>query len=129
MNAYLLKEYAPIMMYPNHLNAETGIHKVYYSLSFPTLLNQGPRPGRMPSLMADLRELKLLFNVAQEFYQDLAVDYKFFHSELDQFGEIYHSQDLPQYDENLLVYPKDYAKRHFPYTGQFMRGCIQIQTK
>jgi hypothetical protein len=128
VNHYLLKDYAPIIMYPHHLDVDANAShsKVYYSLSLPTLLNYGPRPGRMPSIMADLRELKLLFDFANEYYDNSAVDYKLFHTEPDQFGEVCHSQILPQLDQNLLIYPNSYQKRSFPYTSAFFRGCIQI---
>jgi len=126
VNHYLLKDYAPIIMHAHHLHSHADHNKVYYSLSLPTLLNYGPRPGRMPSIMADLRELKLLLDFSNEYYSDAKVNYRLFHTEPDQFGEVCHSQELPQLDKSFSRYSSIHHDRYFPYTSSFFRGCIQI---
>lgn len=129
INSYLLKKQAPIIMHPFHLNEEDEYKTVYYSLSLPTLYELAPQTKKLPSIMADIREIKMLMGIMDYYFKDSAVEYKFFHNEADRFDEILDSKTMPDYDENLTIYPKEYGEREFPYTSSFFRGCVMIRKK
>jgi hypothetical protein len=127
MKGYLLKKYAPIIMTPYHLRNKGEF--VYYSLSLPTQLEYAPQAKNSPSIMTDMRELKMLMQILQESIKEKTVSYEFFHSEADRFGEIRPSSELPEEDARLTTMPSGYDihNKWFCDNSPFWRGCIRIQ--
>ncbi len=125
VNNYLLKEYAPIIITPHHLREQSI--PVYYSLALPSQIEHAPRARNTPSIIGDIRELKMLMKVLLESMNDNHISYEFFHSEKDQYGDIKHSSEMPSSDKRLLQYPEEYGKRKFPDNSAFFRGCVQIK--
>jgi hypothetical protein len=124
INSYQLKDYAPIIIVPHHLRELTT--PVYYSLSLPTQLEHAPKAKNSPTIIGDIRELKMLMNVLINSMSDSHHHYDFFHCEEDQFGEIQHVSDMPITDPRLMMYPAEYGERRFPDNSAFLRGCIKI---
>jgi hypothetical protein len=126
VKSYRLKNYAPILMQPQHL---MGPEKpVYYSLYMPTLLEYAPHAENPRSIMSDMRELKgliemLLTNIHTN------TSYDFYHCDDDQFSEIKNSSEISKKDKRFSIYPKKYGALKFPESSPFFRGCIKISQK
>ena len=124
INHYLLKEYAPIIMSPHHLS-DPNI-PVYWSLSLPTQLEYAPRARNTPSVLSDMRELKMLMEVLFSSMKDNPIQCEFFHCEPDESSKIKPFSDMPMGDKRLMKYPSEYGERIFPFNSAFGRGCIRI---
>lgn len=122
---YGLKNYFPTILHPSHLSLNASKAPVYYSLTFPTLLDFSPASGGSSYLMNDMRELKLLMKMLEEFIGYENVEYDFFHSEHDRFNEIESSHIIAKEDDRFL----DNKSCVFAYNGPFLRGCIRIKEK
>lgn len=125
VNSYSLKRYAPVLMHPHHL--KTSDRPVYYSMSLPTLLEYAPQADNPRSIMADMRELKMLMEVLAKSMEIKDTQYDFFHSDADQFGDIRLSSEMLAEDVHLGHYPEKYKKLGFADCGPFFRGCICIK--
>jgi hypothetical protein len=123
-DSYNLKQYSPIIMEPHHLT--TSDRPVYYSFSFPTVLEYGPLSGKAPSMLEDIGELKMLMNFLQQYNPDMKTTYEFFHCEEDPLSEILHSSEIPKRDENFFKHHEKYAHLKFPDSSLFCHGCIKI---
>jgi len=124
---YQLKNYAPIIMYPDHLS-DPEI-PVYYSLALPTLLEYGVRPRNVPRLMDETRELRMVLKVLMDSLPNNNVSFEFFHYDNDKFGEIIDPAKMPEQDPNLMLFPPEYGERTFANTSRFLKGCIRIALK
>jgi hypothetical protein len=122
VHSYKLKNYAPITMRPYQGQCAPT---VYYSLSFPTLLSAGAHGYRTSNILAELREIKALINLVEDFYKDNHLQFELYHSERDRFGEIRHTSEIPHEDPHFQSCLDQYAAP-FPFAGQFLRGCIKI---
>lgn len=127
MKSYMLKQYVPTIMQPHHL--KDSDKPVYYSLYLPTLLEYAPQADNARSIMADMRELKMLMKVLLASTNTNEVSYDFFHCDDDQFSEIRNSREMPDEDKNLVDYPKKYGKLGFADNSPFLRGCVRISRK
>lgn len=124
VNHYLLKEYAPIIMHPHHLH-DSSI-PVYWSLALPTQLEYAPRAKNISSVLAEMRELKMLVDLMSVHAQDNHIKYDFYHCEPEVTSGIKSFQDMPKEDQRLMQYPAEYNDRIFPFNSAFGKGCIRI---
>jgi len=134
-------QYAPIIMRPYHLNISTN-DPVYYSLQMPTLLRSFPQTRSNHTVLSNLRELKFLI----QFFIDQALDgnlriegtpvqavidnvqFQYFHSEADAYGEIELSKYMLECDPSLSTLPKSVKDLPFAESAPFIRGCIRISS-
>jgi hypothetical protein len=123
-SSYLLRDQAPIIMQPHHLReANTS---VYYSLAVPTLLEYAPRPRNAPSIISDIRELRMLMRILQESLSGNTVSYDFFHTEPDRYGEIRPAKTIFGEDKQFSQSTASANQENFPETSPFFRGCVRI---
>lgn len=125
-DSYSLKNYAPIIMHPHHMKKKG--ESVYYSLSMPTQPGYFAQTSAAPSIMGDLRELKQLIGILQNLTLDKMIEYHFFHSDKDAFGEIRQASDIPLEDRRFDAYFKKYQESWFCDNSHFWRGCIRIDS-
>jgi hypothetical protein len=131
---YQLKKYYPTIMHISSIEKESTL-PIYYSLSYPTLLEGSPQnktPGS--TIMLDLREIKQLIDTIRPVFQDHDkvdgnvfdnVKFNYFHVEKDKYGEILQSDSVLNLNDKLLG-GKKFKDREFCETSQFWRGCIMI---
>jgi len=133
LNCYNLKTYIPTIMQPCKLQAE--VTKAYYSLALPTVLESTPFVRNAPSIIEDERDIKrLLDTLIRAIKIDSSVvnpiqhvKYDFFHSDVDQYGDILSSKLLAQEDEAFLdIHTQSFKGRMFCSTAPFFKGCIRI---
>lgn len=125
INSYLLKDYAPIIMHPAHINNIDNQY-VYYSLHLPTLLEWAPRL-KGNSIITDIRELRMLTNLYIQATENKHLVYEFFHSEDDPLAEIKSSKQLPIDDPALLASISFPINQEFPINSPFFRGCVRVK--
>lgn len=130
---YNLKTYIPTLMQPSKL--QNDVKKVYYSLTLPTILESTPFVRNAPSLIEDEREIKRLLETFMSTIKNdnftanpLAhVQYDFFHTDDDQYGEILSSKQIEQEDPDFSSFNSNkFQERIFCTTSPFFRGCIRI---
>ena len=132
---YMLKEYASIIMHPWRLGVMQKHFSVYYSLAYPTLLQGTSALRHAPSIISEIRDIKILMQTLEKILEQHAVPtynlirnvvFEYFHTEEDRFGEIEHSQNLVDKDFYLVECMKRFKGKVFPYQGPFFRGCMRI---
>lgn len=137
VNIYMLKNYIPTIMHICPLDAITK-HPVYYSLSFPTLLEGSPLNKISTTIMVDIRDIKQLLDTLRKYsmeqigFEHHIVDntqLDYFHVEKDALHEIKASTDIFIEDNGFLADKNAYPERTFCSTSQFLRGCIKITSK
>lgn len=130
---YNLKTYIPTLMQPCKLAGENT--KVYYSLTLPTVLESTPYVRNAPSLIEDERDIKRLMDTLIRTIKKSSnlinpikhVKYDFFHSDIDQYGEILSSRHIAEEDAAFSSSgSKQFKDRTFCATSPFFRGCIRI---
>ena len=133
INFYNLKTYIPTLMQPCKL--EQDIKNVYYSLSLPTVLESTPYVRNAPSLIEDERDIKRLLETLTHTIKvkDFIINpikhvrYDFFHTDVDQYGEILSSKNIAEEDPSFTSFDLDqFNDRIFCTTSSFFRGCIRI---
>jgi hypothetical protein len=133
LNCYNLKTYIPTIMQPCKLQAD--VTKAYYSLALPTVLESTPFVRNAPSIIEDQRGIKrLLDTLIRTIKLDNSVmnpvqhvKYDFFHSDVDQYGDIGSSKLLAQEDKAFLaLLVQSFKGRAFCSTAPFFKGCIRI---
>ncbi|MCK4870910.1 MAG: hypothetical protein KAS93_07360 [Gammaproteobacteria bacterium] len=134
VDVYMLKNYIPTMMHVCPLNEITK-NPVYYSLSFPTLLEGSPLNKISTTIMVDIRDVKQLIDTLKKYsaerigFEHNVVDntqFDYFHVEEDALHEIKASNNIFVEDEGFLAAKKLYPDRSFCLNSQFFRGCIKI---
>jgi hypothetical protein len=137
-HVYLLKEYAPIVMHPWRTRDDDDLEPIYYSLSYPTLLEGTPSIRHAPSMISEIRQIKMLtYEFKKIFSQHGSLTYKsieniafeYFHNEKDMFDEITNSIKIIDTDLYLQRNIARFPNRVFPYNGTFFRGCIRLSKK
>ncbi len=123
--SYLLK-HAPIIMYPHHLQPAEQEISVFYSMSFPTVLDFAPKSRKLPYIMSDIRELRFVTEILQEHLNDNKVSFNFYHSEDDRYHEIQSSKLIPEEDSLMRASLNLPNKKRFPYKGPFLSGCVKV---
>lgn len=127
INSYLLKDYCPLIIEPRLLNKANPC-SIYYSLSFPTLLEWAPRSRVANNLLNDMRELKLLANIYETTLQENNL-FEYFHNEEDCLGEIKYTGLLPKLDISFVCTHKFKNNCDFSENSIFLRGCIKINPR
>lgn len=79
--------------------------------------------------MNDMRELKMLMQILMKSMRDTNIQYEFFHSEDDLFGDIRPSTKIVNEDKNFTVFANGYGDLEFANNSPFFRGCIKISLK
>jgi hypothetical protein len=133
LDDYGLKDYIPNIMQPTKF---TKTEKVYYSLSFPTLLDSSPYFKNPPSIIEDQREIKKLLDILIHTINQIEnqtinplknIQFELFHSSTDPFGQILPSKNIAEYDSRFLEYhSNDKEQRSFCSSSSFFNGCIAI---
>ncbi len=136
LNDYGLQEYIPTIMQPTKF---TKNDKVYYSLSFPTLLDSSPYFRNPPSIIEDQREIYRLLDILMNTIHEIEnpninalkdIQFELFHSTNDPFGQIISSKNIAQEDPRFLEYSGNQKeKRIFCSSSSFFNGAIAISTK
>ncbi|MBX9621582.1 MAG: hypothetical protein K2X28_06110 [Alphaproteobacteria bacterium] len=133
INCYNLKAYIPTLMQPCKLTGEDK--QVYYSLTLPTVLESTPYVRNAPSIIEDERDIKRLMDTLIRTIKGNStiinpikhVKYDFFHSDIDQYGEILSSRTIAEEDKAFTFFgAKQFTERIFCGTSPFFRGCIRI---
>lgn len=133
LNCYNLKTYIPTIMQPCKLQAD--VTKSYYSLALPTVLESTPFVRNAPSIIEDERDIKrLLDTLIRTIKLDNSVmnpiqhvKYDFFHSDVDQYGDIRSSKFLAEEDEAFHgPHAQSFNGRTFCSTAPFFKGCMRI---
>jgi hypothetical protein len=136
MEIYNLKKYYPTIMHASSLEKDAGT-PLYYSLSYPSLLEGSPYRKKESTVILNLREIKLLLDTAKMVYQNrnkmgnhilTQTQFDYFHVEEDKYQEIKLSKALPDFDNTLLSHRDQLPDREFCATSEFWRGCIRIST-
>jgi hypothetical protein len=137
-NIYDLKKHLPTLLHINSLEMDSRT-SLYYSLSFPTLLEGLPyHPNITSTIIVDIRNIKHIIDIVtttfnqfnnHEIKQLSQIGFEYFHVEPDPYGEILSSQQLPVVDEKLLALNTKFPDRSFCATSKFWRGCIRISRK
>ena len=131
---YQLKNYIPTIMHVHILKNGTNI-PVYYSLCFPTLLENIHNKKFASTIMSDLREVKRIYETLIDHIrnlqgkQSLAINqakFEFFHTEKDIYNELKQSTIIPQEDPAFLVDNEKFIGKNFCASSLFWRGCIRI---
>jgi len=140
INSYGMKKYAPTIMQPEHLRLEKNSTPIYYSLQFPTTIEFSPRSRQIATALSDLSEIKHIMDsfIDEMKKEKLNIDdtilnlltdqiqFKYFHSKPDRFGEILLSNQIPDFDKRLQSSLANFKSPNFAQNGAFLRGCIQI---
>ena len=130
LDVYILKnDYIPTIMH-TVLTDQKSDNSVYYSLSFPTLLEGTPESKNSSStIMLDLRDIKLLMNtllrdstIEYSFLKNVSFDY--FHVEDDIYNDIQSSKLISKLDARFN--DPSLPNLNFCATSPFWRGCIKI---
>lgn len=129
VDTYSLKHYLPTMMCINTLH-DSDSPNIYYSLSFPTLLEGSVIDKATSTIMIDLRKIKQLIDTIHErgnkHYTDIVKRISYFHVERDPHSEIKTSDLIVEEDHDFLKDMKMFPNRKFCSTSTFWRGCIKI---
>lgn len=133
---YGLKEYAAIIMCPQVLGAGGDLAPIYYSMAYPTLLVGTPSIRKAKNIMTEIRDVRTLMLMLESIlksyetrlYRNLkSVEFTYFHSDDDRFGEILNSQTIAKTDPFIAdILATKFKNKKFPSYGPFFRGCIRI---
>lgn len=124
-NVYLFK-YAPMIMAPYFLKTTAENCGLFYSLSYPTLIEGSPALKTPGSLMSEIRDLQRLMQMIQNLFLQ-NVRFEFYHSDEDQLKDIENSDFILERDaafQNLLA--KEFKGLPFSTHGTFFRGAVRI---
>jgi len=132
---YHIETHYPTIMHVCSLN-DIKRFPVYYSLSYPTLLDGSPINPSTSTIMLDLKEIKFLFDTLQkrgvnsEFIQHIInnVEINYFHTEQDEDTKIKLSTQIPKEDCSFILANNKY-NLGFCYSSKFWKGCIRIKFK
>lgn len=132
---YMLRDYLPTIMHCCSLE-DIRSKPVYYSLSFPSLVEGSPLSNTSSTIMLNTRDVKLLIDTLKK-YHTLScpenfisnIEFDYFHVERDICNEIRSSTDIikedPIFERDIKLFPD----RVFCSTSQFFKGCIRIILK
>ncbi|MBP9691885.1 MAG: hypothetical protein KBD90_00955 [Alphaproteobacteria bacterium] len=133
MNCYNLKTYIPTLMQPCKLTE--GTKQAYYSLTLPTVLESTSYVRNAPSIIEDERDIKRLMDTLIRTIKGnnniinpvKHVQYDFYHSDIDQYGQIRSSKEIGEADPDFhFVKSGNSTDRVFCSTSPFFRGCLRI---
>ncbi|OJA00864.1 hypothetical protein BEV13_02065, partial [Rickettsiella grylli] len=139
IDIYKLK-YLPTIMHPSYFNIQKNT-PLYYSLSFPSILEGLPMNKEPRDILTDQRELKILFdtikNNSSHYKQKFpricqlfdTVNYNFYHNNIDAYKEIGIALEITKGASDLLWDQSLFPNKDFCYTSSFLNGCIKISKK
>jgi hypothetical protein len=135
VDVYGLKNYYPSFMYASTLNVQTN-PTVYYSLSFPILLEGTPIALKQSKIMNDLREIKHLLDtfwqrseIVQKDSGLKSITFDYFHTEKDMYNEISSTELIYENDQRFIGDQTFINNKKFCLFSPFWRGCIRISKK
>lgn len=140
IDVYELQQYFPTIMHVFPLNTLSLGKSVYYSLSFPTLLEGTIIKRGTSTIMSDIKEIKTIFDALakrqidfpeqteQDYYTKTihSLNINYFHVEQDISKEISSSKELPKKDSDFLEGNKSNGNLKFCSSSLFWRGCLQL---
>ncbi len=137
-NLYQLREYAPIIMAPSILDLTKSTDSLFYSMSYPTLLEGTPAIRQKTRIINELREVQRLIlmlhktidqqkNPLFQFIKNSDFDY--FHTQPDNLGEIADSEIIREKDQLVKNAMQRFSGKTFPYQGPFFHGFVRITRK
>jgi hypothetical protein len=140
INTYLLQQYYPTIMHARpHIYLKPD-QPIYYSLSFPTLLEGSPLKKSSSTTRYDLRKMKILIETLQAYLSREGIEDKivnktefdYFHTEkIDKHEEIRHCSAIFTEDSSFEkgeLSPLS-PNRKFCSNSLFLRGCIRMTPK
>jgi hypothetical protein len=133
-------KFTPTMMHSSYLNQT---NPVYYSLEIPTTLAFSPKSRKASNKLSDIREIKHIERITSNYLvsdrlgisdsplYDIVnrVDYSYYHSDFDAFGEAQNTLELATLDKSITEEAKRFPSSDFCHTSPFLRGCIRIEQK
>ncbi len=134
-DVYKIKSHLPILMQPGHYYGNLSDQPVYYSLSFPTLIESSLNPRQQPTIMEDLREISYLLEVLKDNFSqtdDQLVKifhdsvFNCFHCDNDIYNRILPAANMPAIDKRFAENWICDSMKTFPSVAPFLRGCIGI---
>lgn len=130
---YIMKEYIPTLMQISPLN-EMRNQYIYYSLSFPTLLEGSPINRTTTTIIHDLRDIKLLIDTLKQYNKDsffynqiYQTEFDYFHVEPDIFSEVKSTKTIPTEDPAFSIDNPYFPDKVFCTKSNFFRGCIRLK--
>jgi len=121
---YKLKQYAPILMYPQHVS---DMMPVYYSLNYPNYFDPYLPMKAQPRLSDDLRALIIgLGLVLDKAAAQQHTAYQVFHAIPHEQEGIHPSAKILDQEENLRKTLQQFKNKEFPTNSPFFKGCIRI---
>jgi hypothetical protein len=138
IDLYRLEEYFSTIMHISSVRHLAHTQPVYYSLSFPTLMEGSPLKKSSSTILLDIRQIKILIDTLKEYlhlHKDNTVhivndaQFDFFHIEKDKFKIIKQSAEIYASDANFRRKDLEETDRSFCATSQFFRGCVKISSK
>lgn len=134
LDVYQLKNYFPTLLNIGPVNALDQQVPIYYSLSYPTLLEGHPQDTTSSTIMLDIRDIKRLIETLHmnrhegEDHLINEVTFNFFHVDDDKYHDILPSKKITDYDPSLLNQVSN-SDQSFCYSSAFWKGCIRIAKK
>ncbi len=134
IDVYQLPGYAPVMVTPSKTSSQGAL---FYSMSYPTLLEGSPAMQRRRSFRSELRNIAgLLSGFCQEFqqeaflpYQGLTSDVFSFYHTGTQTDPTLHAATTLAHDPKLIALQQQYYPgRMFPAHSPFLYGAVKIET-
>ena len=118
-------------MHPAPLDTIFKNKPIYYSLSYPTLLEGAPGTSNNKTILMDLIEIMTNVKTIQERVKNDSfirnIEFSYFHTEKNSRNYIESSKNLIHYDNRFLEDIKNYPDRVFPDMGPFWWGCIGVK--
>jgi hypothetical protein len=135
VDSYNLKGYMPTLMQPAKL--VSNFTPIYYSLSFPILLESSSYFKNPPSIIEDQRDIKRLLDILLKITtqrQDHIIinpleniNFDLFHTSDDPYGQIKSSRLVPLEDQRFLEQEfVNNCNKMFCLNSTFFIGCIKI---
>lgn len=136
---YRLKDYTPIFMH-SHVFKPTDRYPIYYSLSYPNLLETVPITQNMPSILGSIPEIKYLLELLKneslinhtikdtpiyDFFKNVQIDY--FHNQEQKHNSIQSTHKLVEEDDRFKPIPKYKKNNQFPEASSVINGCIRFK--
>lgn len=146
IDIYKLKEYCPVILQPTLFSMDPAISRsVYYLLNFPMSIEFSPKTNMKISNIADLCMIRNLLttylneissnklNISETPYYAVCmqIEYKLFHSNSEQYYEIFDTSKIPTEDPSFLTsLIENNENTKFPHDSSVIKGgCIRIQKK
>jgi hypothetical protein len=122
---YQLKNYAPILMHPCHIDAKTP---VYYSLNYPNYFESFLPTKSQPRLMDEIRIIAETIEMIQtEIDFNPHPNFSYFHAQGADNHHIRSVDMLKDQEKSTQHYFKNKKNLKFPNMSPFFNGCVKIE--